>query len=68
MVVRVVIVMFAGWIVLSLPHSPGNLVTLTEQMRNAMMEANMTVQASEASAMPNVPGNGNAAELMPPVG
>jgi regulator of protease activity HflC (stomatin/prohibitin superfamily) len=32
-----------------IPHSPGNLSTLTEQMRNAMMEANQTVQASEAN-------------------
>ncbi len=26
-----------------IPHSPGNLTTLTEQMRNAMIEANQTV-------------------------
>jgi hypothetical protein len=43
-----------------IPHSPGNLTTLTEQMRNAMMEANQTVQASEASAQPNIFGNGSA--------
>jgi regulator of protease activity HflC (stomatin/prohibitin superfamily) len=43
-----------------IPHSPGNLTTLTEQMRNAMMEANQTVQASEASAQLNVSGNGSA--------
>jgi hypothetical protein len=37
-------------------------------MRHAMMEANLTVQASEASAVPNVSGNGSAAELIPRVG
>jgi regulator of protease activity HflC (stomatin/prohibitin superfamily) len=31
-----------------IPHTPGNLATLTEQMRNAMMEADQTVRASEA--------------------
>jgi regulator of protease activity HflC (stomatin/prohibitin superfamily) len=41
-----------------IPHSPGNLSTLTEQMRNAMMEANQTVQASEA----NVPELSTVAE------
>ena len=46
----------------------GQSCHLTEQIRNAMIEANLTVQASEASAVPNIPGNGNAAELMPPVG
>ena len=30
-----------------IPHSPGNLSTLTEQMRNAMMEADQTVKASD---------------------
>jgi regulator of protease activity HflC (stomatin/prohibitin superfamily) len=30
-----------------IPHSPGNLATLTEQMRNAMMEADQTVRASD---------------------
>jgi regulator of protease activity HflC (stomatin/prohibitin superfamily) len=29
-----------------IPHSPGNLSTLTEQMRNAMMEADQTGRAS----------------------
>jgi hypothetical protein len=51
-----------------IPHSPGNLTTLTEQMRNAMMEANLTVQASEASAVPNISGNGSAAEFIARVG
>ncbi len=31
-----------------IPHSPGNLATLTEQMRNAMMEADQTGRASQA--------------------
>jgi hypothetical protein len=31
-----------------IPHSPGNLSTLTEQMRNAMMEADQTVSASDS--------------------
>jgi len=31
-----------------IPHSPGNLSTLTEQMRNAMMEADQTVKASDS--------------------
>jgi regulator of protease activity HflC (stomatin/prohibitin superfamily) len=35
-----------------IPHSPGNLATLTEQMRNAMMEADQTVKASEYKAAP----------------
>ncbi len=32
-----------------IPHSPGNLTTLTEQMRNAMMEADQTVKASDTA-------------------
>ena len=32
-----------------IPHSPGNLTTLTEQMRNAMMEADQTVKASDSA-------------------
>jgi regulator of protease activity HflC (stomatin/prohibitin superfamily) len=39
-----------------IPHSPGNLTSLTEQMRTAMIEADQTVQASgsrnESSPMP----------------
>jgi regulator of protease activity HflC (stomatin/prohibitin superfamily) len=31
-----------------IPHSPGNLTNLTEQMRNAMIEADQTVRVSEA--------------------
>jgi regulator of protease activity HflC (stomatin/prohibitin superfamily) len=30
-----------------IPHSPGNLASLTEQMRNAMIEASQTVKGSE---------------------
>lgn len=30
-----------------IPHSPGNLASLTEQLRNAMIEANQTVEASK---------------------
>jgi regulator of protease activity HflC (stomatin/prohibitin superfamily) len=35
-----------------IPHSPGNLTSLTEQMRNAMIEADQTVRVPEASSMP----------------
>jgi hypothetical protein len=35
-----------------IPHSPGNLSTLTEQMRNAMMEADQTVRASDPALAP----------------
>ena len=35
-----------------IPHSPGNLTTLTEQMRNAMMEADQTVKASDSTLGP----------------
>jgi hypothetical protein len=31
-----------------IPHSPGNLTSLTEQMRNAMIEADQTVRVPEA--------------------
>jgi regulator of protease activity HflC (stomatin/prohibitin superfamily) len=31
-----------------IPHSPGNLTSLTEQLRNAMIEADQTVEASKA--------------------
>jgi regulator of protease activity HflC (stomatin/prohibitin superfamily) len=31
-----------------IPHSPGNLASLTEQMRNAMIEADQTVRVPEA--------------------
>lgn len=39
-----------------IPHSPGNLASLSEQMRTAMIEADQTVHP--ASAARNVSGNG----------
>jgi len=41
-----------------IPHSPGNLTTLTEQMRNAMIEADQTVRAHD-------PTVGSVPELRP---
>lgn len=35
-----------------IPHSPGNLATLTEQMRNAMIEADQMVRVPEARGRP----------------
>lgn len=35
-----------------IPHSPGNLTSLTEQMRNAMIEADQTVRVPEATDRP----------------
>ena len=35
-----------------IPHSPGNLTSLTEQMRNAMIEADQTVRVTEARGRP----------------
>jgi regulator of protease activity HflC (stomatin/prohibitin superfamily) len=35
-----------------IPHSPGNLTTLTEQMRNAMIEADQTVRMPEPMGRP----------------
>ena len=35
-----------------IPHSPGNLASLTEQMRNAMIEADQTVRVPETFARP----------------
>ena len=37
-----------------IPHSPGNLTSLTEQMRNAMIEADQTVSASQAPTDPRI--------------
>lgn len=37
-----------------IPHSPGNLATLTEQMRNAMIEADQTVRVSETRPLPEL--------------
>jgi regulator of protease activity HflC (stomatin/prohibitin superfamily) len=36
-----------------IPHSPGNLTSLTEQMRNAMIESDQTVRASHAPTEPH---------------
>ena len=42
-----------------IPHSPGNLANLTDQIRNAMIEANQTAEASTArSTEPAAAGNG----------
>ena len=43
-----------------IPHSPGNLASLTEQMRTAMIEADQTVRApyAGAGAARNLPGDG----------
>ncbi len=35
-----------------IPHSPGNLTTLTEQMRNAMIEADQTVRTDRTTGDP----------------
>jgi hypothetical protein len=35
-----------------IPHSPGNLAALNEQMRNAMLEADQTIKASDAVLAP----------------
>jgi hypothetical protein len=35
-----------------IPHSPGNLTSLTEQMRNAMIEADQTVRMPEPMGRP----------------
>jgi regulator of protease activity HflC (stomatin/prohibitin superfamily) len=35
-----------------IPHSPGNLTSLTEQMRNAMIEADQTVRVPSATERP----------------
>jgi hypothetical protein len=34
-----------------IPHSPGSLASLSEQMRNAMIEANQTVELARAKPM-----------------
>jgi regulator of protease activity HflC (stomatin/prohibitin superfamily) len=44
-----------------IPHSPGSLATLTEQMRNAMIEADQTVRSPDAGgrlSSENQHGNG----------
>jgi hypothetical protein len=50
-----------------IPHSPGNLSTLTEQMRNAMMEADQTVKASDsARENPLMAFEGSRVQKRPP--
>jgi hypothetical protein len=57
-----------------IPHSPGNLTSLTEQMRNAMIEADQTVRlpATEERPLPDelrmasavsAPGNGDVTAM-----
>jgi hypothetical protein len=44
-----------------IPHSPGHLASLSEQMRNAMIEADQAVRAPDARSFPTVTnpaGNG----------
>jgi hypothetical protein len=43
-----------------IPHSPGNLSSLSEQMRNAMIEADQTVRVAQATPAGNG-GQGHAA-------
>jgi regulator of protease activity HflC (stomatin/prohibitin superfamily) len=40
-----------------IPHSPGSLASLSEQIRNAMIEANQTVEGARSEALAGV-GNG----------
>ena len=35
-----------------IPHSPGHLASLSEQMRNAMIEADQTVRVPDANGNP----------------
>jgi len=44
-----------------IPHSPGGLVSLSEQIRNAMIEANQTVEASSNGRAKVLAGVGNGA-------
>jgi len=39
-----------------IPHSPGHLASLSEQMRNAMIEADQTVRGPDARPLPAVAG------------
>jgi len=43
-----------------IPHSPGNLASLSEQMRTAMIEADQTVRTQDDRAAPTPLGNGGA--------
>jgi regulator of protease activity HflC (stomatin/prohibitin superfamily) len=42
-----------------IPHSPGNLASLSEQIRNAMIEANQTVEAAKDTREEALVGAGN---------
>ena len=44
-----------------IPHSPGSLASLSEQIRNAMIEANQTVEASSNGRAKALAGVGNGA-------
>ena len=44
-----------------IPHSPGSLASLSEQIRNAMIEANQTVEASSNGRAKALTGVGNGA-------
>jgi hypothetical protein len=44
-----------------IPHSPGSLTSLTEQMRNAMIEADQTVKGSDSALAPS-PGSTTASD------
>ena len=45
-----------------IPHTPGHLASLTEQMRNAMIEADQTVRVPEAAVARALPANGGGGE------
>lgn len=54
-----------------IPHSPGNLTSLSDQIRNAMIEANQTMQPSQQAELSNsrldvVPASGNGHLLEAP--
>ena len=46
-----------------IPHSPGSLASLSEQIRNAMIEANQTVEASSNGRAKALAGVGNVGRL-----
>jgi len=45
-----------------IPHSPGSLANLSEQIRNAMIEAGQTVESSRFKSDHEFAGSGNVAE------
>jgi ABC-type dipeptide/oligopeptide/nickel transport system ATPase component len=45
-----------------IPHSPGSLANLSEQIRNAMIEAGQTVEPSRFKSDHEFAGSGNVAE------